>query len=242
MKPLVYKKSRRERVQVVVRHKLHIAKGDTVRVISGEHRGKEGRVLHVYPKKFRVVVEGVNVVKKHKRATTPQGESGIIEFAAPIAASNVMLLDPKSRAPAPGQGREAGADRGQIRPADPTSEVVWQTKKRNKKNTRSSPSRRSSRSRTSRPKRRSLRRRSSPRPRLLPPSRSSPRRGHGCGISTSSRCGASCSSGLPSRTRIRFRGSRRTCSTSGWATPPRIPRAWTRRSPSWLPSPASIRW
>src|SRR3989442_9423029 len=99
MKPLVYKKSRRERAEVPFRHKLHIAKGDTVRVISGEHRGKEGRVLHVYPKKFRVVVEGVNVVKKHKRATTPQGESGIIEFAAPIAASNVMLLDPKSGAP-----------------------------------------------------------------------------------------------------------------------------------------------
>jgi large subunit ribosomal protein L24 len=100
MKPLVYKKSRRERTQPVPeRHKLHIAKGDTVRVISGEHKGKEGRVLHVHPKKFRVVVEGVNVVKKHKRATTPQGESGIIEFPAPIAASNVMLLDPKSGEP-----------------------------------------------------------------------------------------------------------------------------------------------
>src|SRR5213075_1366256 len=94
MKPLVYKKSRRERTQPVPeRHKLHVAKGDIVRVISGEHRGKEGKILHVYPKKFRVVVEGVNVVKKHKRATTSQGESGIIEFAAPIAASNVMLLD-----------------------------------------------------------------------------------------------------------------------------------------------------
>ena len=100
MKPLVYKKSRRERTQPAPeRHKLHIAKGDTVRVISGEHKGQEGRVLHVYPKKFRVVVEGVNVVKKHKRATTPQGESGIIEFPAPIAASNVMLLDPKSGEP-----------------------------------------------------------------------------------------------------------------------------------------------
>src|SRR6185437_4228864 len=100
MKPLVYKKSRRRaESREPERHKLHIAKGDTVRVISGEHRGKEGRVLHVYPKKFRLVVEGVNVVKKHKRATTPQGESGIIEFAAPIAASNVMLLDPKSGNP-----------------------------------------------------------------------------------------------------------------------------------------------
>ena len=99
MKPLVYKKSRRVRGMEPKRHKLHVAKGDTVRVISGEHRGQEGKILHVYPKKFRVVVEGVNIVKKHKRATTPQGESGIIEFPAPIAASNVMLLDPKSHEP-----------------------------------------------------------------------------------------------------------------------------------------------
>jgi len=99
MKPLVYKKSRRVRGMEPKRHKLHVAKGDMVRVISGDDRGKEGKVLHVYPKKFRVVVEGVHIVKKHKRATTPQGESGIIEFPAPIAASNVMLLDPKSGAP-----------------------------------------------------------------------------------------------------------------------------------------------
>jgi large subunit ribosomal protein L24 len=99
MKPLVYKKSRKVRGMEPVRHKLHVAKGDVVRVIRGEHRGKEGKILHVYPKRFRVVVEGVNLVKKHKRATTPQGESGIIEFPAPIAASNVMLLDPKSGTP-----------------------------------------------------------------------------------------------------------------------------------------------
>src|SRR5881296_2962735 len=100
MKPLVYKKSRtRPDAREPERHKMHVAKGDTVRVISGEHRGKEGRVLHAYPKKFTIVVEGVNVVKKHKRATTPGGESGIIEFPAPVAASNVMLLDPKSGEP-----------------------------------------------------------------------------------------------------------------------------------------------
>ncbi len=99
MKPLVYKKSRNVRGTEPVRHKLHVAKGDTVRVIRGDDRGKEGKILHVYPKQFRIVVEGVNIVKKHKRATTPQGESGIIEFPAPIAASNVMLLDPKSGAP-----------------------------------------------------------------------------------------------------------------------------------------------
>src|SRR6058998_1402400 len=99
MRTLVYRKSRRQRGREPKRHKMHVAKGDTVRVIRGEHRGKEGKILHVYPKQFRIVVEGVNVVKKHKRATTPQGESGIIEFPAPIAASNVMLLDPKSGVP-----------------------------------------------------------------------------------------------------------------------------------------------
>ena len=99
MKPLVYKKSRKVRGREPERFKLHVAKGDRVRVIRGESRGKEGKVLHVYPKKFKVVVEGVNVVKKHKRATSAQSESGIIEFPAPIAASNVMLLDPKSGEP-----------------------------------------------------------------------------------------------------------------------------------------------
>jgi large subunit ribosomal protein L24 len=99
MKPLVYKKSRKVRGREPERHKMHVAKGDTVRVIRGENRGKEGKVLRVIPKQFRVVVEGVNVVKKHKRATTPQAQSGIIEFPAPIAASNVMLLDPKSGEP-----------------------------------------------------------------------------------------------------------------------------------------------
>ncbi|MGH7699866.1 MAG: 50S ribosomal protein L24 [Gemmatimonadales bacterium] len=99
MKPLVYRKSRRRRGREPVRHKLHVRRGDVVRVIRGDDKGKEGKILHVYPKTFRVTVEGVNIVKKHKRATTPQGESGIIEFPAPIAAAKVMLLDPKSGRP-----------------------------------------------------------------------------------------------------------------------------------------------
>ena len=93
MRRLVYRKSRRQRGREPLRHKLHLAKGDTVRVIRGEHRGREGKILEVHPKRFRVVVEGVNIVKKHKRATSAQTEGGIIEFPAPIAASNVMLLD-----------------------------------------------------------------------------------------------------------------------------------------------------
>jgi large subunit ribosomal protein L24 len=99
MKPLVYKKSRRVRGTKPERHKMHFAKGDTVRVISGDDRGKEGRVLEVDRKAFRVTIEGVNLVKKHQRARTPEQQSEIITKAAPIAASKVMLLDPKSGRP-----------------------------------------------------------------------------------------------------------------------------------------------
>jgi len=99
MKPLVYRKRRRVRGTEPARFKLHVAKGDTVRVIRGDDRGKEGRVLQVHPKTFRVTVEGVNIVKKHQRARTADQESKIIERPAPVAASNVMLLDPKSGTP-----------------------------------------------------------------------------------------------------------------------------------------------
>ena len=99
MKPLLYKKSRRIRTQPLAQAiKTHVAKGDTVRVIRGEQRGTDGKVLRVYPRTNRVVVEGVNMVKRHKRATA-QAEGGIIEFPAPIHLSNVMLLDPKTGEP-----------------------------------------------------------------------------------------------------------------------------------------------
>ena len=99
MKPLVYKKARRQRTTKVTRHRMHITKGDHVRVVRGEDAGKEGTVLRVFPKVNRVVVEGVNTVKRHRKATRADEEGGVITFAAPIHASNVMLLDPKSKAP-----------------------------------------------------------------------------------------------------------------------------------------------
>jgi large subunit ribosomal protein L24 len=99
VKPLVYRRSRRVRGREPARFKLHVRKGDVVRVIRGDDKGKEGKILHVYPKTGRVTVEGVNLVKKHKRATTAQSESGIITFPAAIPASKVMLLDPKSGEP-----------------------------------------------------------------------------------------------------------------------------------------------
>jgi large subunit ribosomal protein L24 len=99
MKPLVFRKGKRERHKPVVRHRMHITKGDTVRVMRGDDAGKEGVVLRVLPKANRVVVEGVNVVKRHRKATQAGEEGGIIQHAAPIHASNVMLLDPKSDEP-----------------------------------------------------------------------------------------------------------------------------------------------
>jgi len=100
MKPLVFKKRRSELTPFKLPQPvLHVTKGDTVRVISGEFKGKEGKVLRVLPRKGKVVIEGLNVVKKHKRANQSGDEGGIIQFPAPIHVSNVMLLDPKSGEP-----------------------------------------------------------------------------------------------------------------------------------------------
>lgn len=82
----------------VQRVKMVIAKGDLVRVIRGAHRGVEGTVRKVLPKENRVIIEGVNLVSRHRQAT-PTSEGGIIKMEAPIHASNVMLLDPKSNQP-----------------------------------------------------------------------------------------------------------------------------------------------
>jgi large subunit ribosomal protein L24 len=83
----------------VARVKFHVRKGDTVRVMRGEDKGKEGKVIRVLPKTGRVVIEGVNIVKRHRKARRPEEQSGIIDFPAPIHASNVMLLDPKAGTP-----------------------------------------------------------------------------------------------------------------------------------------------
>ena len=61
--------------------KLHVTTGDTVRVMRGDDKGKVGKVLRVYRKTGRVVVEGVNIVKRHRKARTAEEQSGIIEFA-----------------------------------------------------------------------------------------------------------------------------------------------------------------
>ena len=99
MKPLVYRKSKRARSKPVERHTMRITKGDTVRVMRGEDSGKEGVVLRILPKRNRVVVDGVNIVTKHRKPLSAEDAGGRIQMPAPIHASNVMLLDPKSGEP-----------------------------------------------------------------------------------------------------------------------------------------------
>jgi large subunit ribosomal protein L24 len=106
MRHLKHRKTDRPRAVNRKRHadnservKLHVTKGDTVRVVRGDDKGKEGKIIRVYTKTGRVTVEGINIVKRHRRARTADEQSGIVNFPAPIHASNVMLIDPKSGDP-----------------------------------------------------------------------------------------------------------------------------------------------
>ncbi|MBN2287970.1 MAG: 50S ribosomal protein L24 [Candidatus Glassbacteria bacterium] len=78
---------------------MRIVKNDTVMVVSGNHRGKVGQVLKIFTDKQRVIVKGVNLVKRHTRPTQKDPQGGIVEKEAPIHLSNVMLYDEKSKKP-----------------------------------------------------------------------------------------------------------------------------------------------
>jgi large subunit ribosomal protein L24 len=81
------------------RVKMRVSKGDMVRVMRGDDRGKEGKVLRIFPKTGRVLVEGVNIVKKHRKARSADEQSGIVEAPAAMHASNLMLIDAKTGEP-----------------------------------------------------------------------------------------------------------------------------------------------
>lgn len=80
-------------------NKLHVKKDDTVFVITGKDKGKKGRVIAAFPRENRVLVEGVNMIKKHSKPSQQNPQGGIITQEAPIHVSNVMLVDPKSGQP-----------------------------------------------------------------------------------------------------------------------------------------------
>lgn len=79
--------------------KLNIKKGDTVYVLAGEDRGKQGRVLSVQVAKNRAIVEGVNIVTKSAKPSAKHPQGGLIKMEAPVNISNLALIDPKSGKP-----------------------------------------------------------------------------------------------------------------------------------------------
>ena len=79
-----------------MKKKLHIKKGDTVIVITGESKGQQGRVLEIFRAKERAIVEGVNMVSKHTKPNAQSPQGGIIKKEAPIHISNLQLVDPTS--------------------------------------------------------------------------------------------------------------------------------------------------
>jgi large subunit ribosomal protein L24 len=75
---------------------MKIRKNDTVMVIAGNAKGKTGKVLKVYPDRGRIIIEGVNIMKRHARPSQKNPQGGIVQREATINASNVMLVDPKT--------------------------------------------------------------------------------------------------------------------------------------------------
>ncbi|BDQ04380.1 50S ribosomal protein L24 [Ignavibacterium sp.] len=78
---------------------MKIKKNDTVMVIAGNDRGKTGKVLKVFPKESRVIVEGINLRKRHTKPSQRNPQGGILEKETPIHISNVMIIDPKTNEP-----------------------------------------------------------------------------------------------------------------------------------------------
>ena len=75
---------------------MKIKKNDTVMIIAGNAKGKTGKVLKVYPSENKLIVEGVNIKKRHTKPNQKNQQGGIVEKEAPINASNVMIIDPKT--------------------------------------------------------------------------------------------------------------------------------------------------
>lgn len=102
---------------------MRLKKNDTVRVITGEDRGKEGKILKVFPDKGRIIVEKVNLIKRHTRPSKSVPQGGIVEKEAPINATNVMLVCPKSGKPTR-VGAEVLSDGSRARVSKKSGEMI----------------------------------------------------------------------------------------------------------------------
>jgi large subunit ribosomal protein L24 len=103
--------------------KLHIKKGDTVYVNSGDDKGKTGRVLEVQPKKQRAIVEGINIISKSMKPNAKYPQGGIVKMEAPIHISKINPLDPKSGKPTR-VGRKLNEDGKLVRIAKKSGEEI----------------------------------------------------------------------------------------------------------------------
>jgi large subunit ribosomal protein L24 len=102
---------------------IRVRKGDTVMVVAGKERGKRGKVLRVIREKGRVIVEHVNMIKKHQRPTQKLRQGGIIEREGPLHISNVMLVDPHTDRPTR-VGVRILADKRKVRVSRRSGEIV----------------------------------------------------------------------------------------------------------------------
>lgn len=103
--------------------KVHVKKGDTVMVIAGKDKGKKGKILRVFPAKGRVLVEGINMIKRHTRPTQKVQQGGIITKEAPLDASNVQLVCASCGHPTR-TGKKLLADGRRVRVCKRCGEVV----------------------------------------------------------------------------------------------------------------------
>ena len=105
--------------------KLHIKKGDTVKVIAGESKGAQGEVIKVYPETSRALVEGSDIKKisKHTKPNAANPNGGIVKEEAPIHISNLMVLDPKDGKPSK-TGRKVDENGKKVRYAKKSGEVI----------------------------------------------------------------------------------------------------------------------
>ena len=103
--------------------KLHVKKGDTVIVITGDNLGSKGRILEIDRKAEKAIVEGVNIIKKHTKPNSKHPQGGIIEKEAPVHISNLMLVDPKTGKPTR-VGRKLNAEGKLVRYSKKSGEEI----------------------------------------------------------------------------------------------------------------------
>lgn len=112
--------------------RMRIRKNDIVVVISGDHKGRQGKVLKVFPEKNRVIVEGINLIKRHTRPSQRNQQGGIIEKEAPLHVSNVMLIDPKLGVPTrigiQTINNSSKTSRNRVRVAKKSGEIIVEAK------------------------------------------------------------------------------------------------------------------